>query len=194
MVLVNASATSIMMNDPALRVADKSFCADLKVSKPNERARKKYESSSVALPSIWGRKSLCHPRHLLTLSKKIVKSSLSRAELYAHRETTPYYPFCEELYQFATGKKKCDWIHCVHWTRLDTGSHTYSFPCGCTSPRFLNLKPLLHEFAMTMPRGYLDAVVLPNIRTEEGMAKFNTPGVGYFTVPRNQVFREASST
>ena len=148
--VVNASTTSIVMNDPALRVADKSFCADHKVSEPNRRARKKYESSSVALPSIWGRKNLCHPKHLITVSKKVVKSSLPRAELYAIRETTPYYPFCEELYQFATGKKKCDWIHCVHWTRLDTGTHTYSFPCGCTKPQLLNLKPLLSEFNIGM--------------------------------------------
>lgn len=52
-VTIEASTTSILMNDPALRVIDKSFCADRKVSEPNIRALKNYQSSSIALPSIW---------------------------------------------------------------------------------------------------------------------------------------------
>ena len=191
--IVEASATSILMNDPALRVVDKSFCADVhKVSEPNRRARKSYESSSVALPSIWGRKSLCHPKHLLCMpNMNIAKSRLSRAELYAHRETTPYYPYCEELYQFATGKKECNWIHCIQFDNLEGGAHTYSFPCGCIKPQYVDLKPLLDKFNIAMPCGNLDAVVLPDIRTEEGNAKFKS--VGHFTVPRNQHCKNGNS-
>ena len=182
-VTIEASTTSILMNDPALRVIDKSFCADRKVSEPNIRALKNYQSSSIALPSIWGRKSVCHPRH---------QSSFSRAQLYAHREVTPYYPYCKELYQFATGKKVCDWIHCIQSDNLEGGTYTYSFPCGCIRPQYLDLKPLLAKFKISLPCGNLDAVVLPDIRTDEGFMEFNN--VGYFTVPRNQVFREAAPT
>ena len=158
-VTIEASTTSILMNDPALRVIDKSFCADRKVSEPSIRALKNYQSSSIALPSIWGRKSVCHPRH---------QSSFSRAQLYAHREVTPYYPYCKELYQFATGKKVCDWIHCIQSDNLEGGVLTYSFPCGCIRPQYLDLKPLLAKFKISLPCGNLDAVVLPDIRTNEG--------------------------
>ena len=61
---IKSSVTSVVMNDPALRVVDKSFCADRKVSKASARALEKYENSRVVLPSIWGRKSLSHPKHL----------------------------------------------------------------------------------------------------------------------------------
>ena len=187
------------MNDPALRVVDKSFCADRKVSKASARALEKYENSRVVLPSIWGRKSLPHPKHLLASHPDyrnaiFYGSKLARADIYIARESTPFYPFCKELYRFATGEEKCDWIHCVSFSRLEAGTHTFSWPCGCTNPRIQDLDLLLTECKVSLPRSYTDAVVVPNLREESGWAKFTTPGIGYYPVPRNNVFREASST
>ena len=195
---IKSSTTRVVMNDPALRVVDKSFCADRKVSKDSTHALNKYESSSVVLPSIWGRKSLCHPKHLLSTGifrgAHACSSRLSRADIYVARETTPYYPFCKELYRFATGEEKCDWLHCVSLSRLEVGTHIYSWPCGCANTQILDLDPLLAKYNVGMPRGYTDAVVVPDLREESGWAMFTTPGIGYYPVPRNNVFREASST
>ena len=58
---------------------------------------------------------------------------MSKSDLLDSRDCIPYFPFCKELYEFATGVTDCDWVHFIGKDNKST-SNTYNFPCGCTNP------------------------------------------------------------
>ena len=113
------------MLDPALRRLPYPESGETK--KEVKKQLREYKKSSVRLPKIWARTTLLSPRHPSVTSRKSLKE---------HHETFPYFPFCDILYQIATGKKKCYWRHIV----LYCNTHlTYNFPCGCSNPHIENI-------------------------------------------------------
>ena len=122
------STTKKFMCDPKLRVRPPSLGGD-------KTARIKYEQSSIAMPSIWS----------WTMLRGMTRSSardypMSKSDLLDARDQVPYFPFCKELYNFATGVATCDWAHIVGEDSKST-NNTYNFPCGCTNPKIL-FRPL----------------------------------------------------
>ena len=115
------STTKKFMCDPKRRVRPPSLGGD-------KTARIKYEQSSIALPSIWSWTKLCGMTHSSARDLPMSKSDLLDA-----RDRVPYFPFCEELYNFATGVSACDWEHCINEDNKSS-TNTYIFPCGCTNP------------------------------------------------------------
>ena len=80
------------------------------------------------MPSIWS----------WTMLRGMTRSSardypMSKSDLLDARDQVPYFPFCEELYNFATGVSACDWEHCISKDNKSS-TNTYIFPCGCTNP------------------------------------------------------------
>ena len=69
-----------------------------------------------------------------------VNVGLSKSELVDSMDRVPYFPFCEELYKFATGVSPCNWEHYIG-EDSKSSTNTYIFPCGCTNPeiKFISL-------------------------------------------------------
>ena len=183
------NTTTVVMNNPALRVADKSYVLDEEVKEKYYDDLEEYKTSEVTLPAIWSRKTVNRPNHRCIIDNCVRQPP--RSELYSYREVTPYFPYCEALFNIATTEQKCDWIHGVHLADLKDETYIYNFPCGCNNPTMENTADLrrTHRIALSTWHS-TSAVVLPNVRTEEGMKLYNT--VGWFEVPKCQVFRKAS--
>ena len=117
--------TKKLMRDPRLRCRPPVFDDDKEIVFTERRA---YEQSSKELPAPWSWKMLqgMSSLHSATVQK-------SKFDLAEARDRIPYFPFCEELYKFATGKSKCNWEHCIS-EDSKSSTNTYIFPCGCTNP------------------------------------------------------------
>ena len=118
------STTKKYIRDPALRCRPAMYGDDMKVV----TARRAYEKSLVELPSTWSWKML--PGMTSSYS---VRSKVSKSYLVDSMNQVKYFPFCEELYEFATGVSDCDWEHCIG-EDSKSSTNTYNFPCGCTDP------------------------------------------------------------
>ena len=185
------NTTTVVMNNPGLRVKDKSNVCDKKERKEYFAKLEEYKTSEVVLPAVWARRSINHPAHFSPLENCVMK--LPKVDLYLHREATEYYPFCKHLFDVATTDQKCDWIHCVDYCCLKDETYIYNFPCGCNNQDLLNIDNLRRAYKVPMSTWHpTSAVVLPPISTEEGMKQYKD--IGWFEVPRCQVFREASPT
>ena len=114
------STSKKYINDPKLR-CHRYYGTDKKSDAAV--ARRAYEESMIQLPSIWSWKYL-------------TSGKLTHAAATARRDTTPYFPFNETVYKFATGASTCDWSHTLPMECKDTDA-TYNFPCGCENPRIL---------------------------------------------------------
>ena len=117
--------TKKLMCDPMLRCRPPTFDDDKGEVFTNRRA---YEKSSIELPAPWSWKML--QGMASSLSTTVQKSKFDLAD---SRDRIPYFPFCEELYKFATGKSECNWEHCIS-EDSKSSTNTYIFPCGCTDP------------------------------------------------------------
>ena len=116
------NTTTVVMNNPALRVADKSCVLNEEVEEKYYDDLEEYKTSEVILPAIWSRKTVNHPNHRCILDNCVKQPS--RSQLYKHREATPYFPYCKALFDIATTEQKCDWIHCVHTISTLRTKHT----------------------------------------------------------------------
>ena len=106
-------------------------------------------------------------------------------------EKPEYYPYCKALFDIATTNQKCDWLHCVDFAMLKDETYIYNFPCGCDKPTVLDSAVLRRTHRISLSTWHsTSAIVFPNIRTEGGMELFRA--IGWFEVPKCQVFREAS--
>ena len=115
------STTKKYMRDPALRCRPAMPGDDKKIA----AKRRAYEKSIVELPSTWSWKTLPG-----MTSSYTVRTGMSKSSVLAD---STYFPFCEELYNFATGETRCDWEHCIG-EDSKSSTNTYNFPCGCTNP------------------------------------------------------------
>jgi hypothetical protein len=116
------STTKKFIRDPKLRCRPTSLGG-------NKEARRNYKQSCVELSAIWS----------WTMLRGMTRSSvmdypMSKFDLLEARDRIPYFPFCKELYDFATGASACDWAHFIGEDNKST-SNTYNFPCGCTNPK-----------------------------------------------------------
>ena len=116
------STTKKFIRDPALRCCPTSLGG-------NKDDRRDYENSVVELPSIWSWKVLNGMTSSYTL-----RSGLSKSALVESMDSIPYFPFCEELYNFATSVSPCNWLHYIG-EDSKSSTNTYIFPCGCTNPK-----------------------------------------------------------
>ena len=183
------NTTTVVMNNPALRVPDQSCVLDDKTREKYYSDLEKYKTSQVVLPAIWARKTVNHPTHRSLLDNCIRQPP--KSELYRHREATAYYPFCEALFDIATTNQKCDWIHCVDYVCLKDETYIYNFPCGCDNPTLEDIAGLRRAHRIALATWHpTSAVVLPCVHTEDGMELYKA--IGWFEVPKCQVFREAS--
>jgi hypothetical protein len=165
------NTTTVVMNNPALRVADKSCVLNEEVEEKYYDDLEEYKTSEVILPAIWSRKTVNHPNHRCILDNCVKQPS--RSQLYKHREATPYFPYCKALFDIATTEQKCDWIHCVHNFHLKDETYIYNFPCGCSNPTLENTADLRRLVGLLTTWDSTSAVVLPNVRTDEGMRLYN---------------------
>ena len=117
--------------DPAIRCRPPTFGDDKKIATD----RRAYEQSSIELPAPWSWKMLQGMTSSLTTNVQ-----MSKSDLVDSRDRVPYFPFCEELYEFATGASDCNWEHCIG-EDSKSSTNTYIFPCGCTNPdiQFISL-------------------------------------------------------
>jgi len=118
------STTKKYMRDPALRCRP-AMPGDNKEIAAKRRA---YEKSIVELPSTWSWKTLPGMTSSYTVRTVVPKSTLADS-----MDRIAYFPFCEELYNFATGATHCEWEHCID-EDSKSSTNTYNFPCGCTNP------------------------------------------------------------
>ena len=63
-----------------------------------------------------------------------IRTKHSKSTRVDSMDTIQYFPFCEELYNFATSASRCNWLHIVGKNNKST-DYTYNFPCGCTNPK-----------------------------------------------------------
>ena len=187
------STSTAVINNPALRVADKSALPPN--SKGGEEYRSNlaaYKASEIELPSIWARKTLKRPGYFKP-NAQYLHQAPSKSELYQHREVTPYFPFCKPLFEIATTDRSCDWIHCAYFSRLTEGhTYHYNFPCGCHNPTIEDAGQFSKSHRITMPLWFLDsAIMLPNILTDDGMKLFQEHS--YFEIPKSYTFRGYSN-
>ena len=143
------NTTTVVMNNPALRVPDQSCVLDDRVRKKYYSDLEEYKISQVTLPAIWLRKTVNRPNHRCIIDNCVRQPP--RSELYSYREATPYFPYCEALFNIATTNQKCDWIHGVHLVDLKDETYIYNFPCGCNNPTMENTADLrrTHRIALT---------------------------------------------
>ena len=118
------SNTKKIICDPALRCRAVEPGDD----KDHKTKRLAYENSSVELPSIWSWKTL----RGMTDSFNVYTAA-PKSHLVDSMNNAPYFPFCQELYEFATGEAKCNWVHCID-EQIKSTDYTYNFPCGCANP------------------------------------------------------------
>ena len=111
--------------DPALRCRPPTFGDNKKIATD----RRAYEQSSIELPAPWSWKMLQGMTSSLTTNVQ-----MSKSDLVDSRDRVPYFPFCKELYEFATGASYCNWEHCIG-EDSKSSTNTYIFPCGCTNPK-----------------------------------------------------------
>ena len=95
------STTKKFMLDPALRCKPTSLGGD-------KDKRRDYENSVAEMPSIWSWKTLNGMTSTYTIRAKQSKSTLVES-----MDTIKYFPFCKELYKFATSASRCNWLHFV---------------------------------------------------------------------------------
>lgn len=139
---VNISIQTVKMLDPELRGPDKSDIL---------KAR---QSEKVTLPTPWSRKTLRSPLHY--------PHDRSLASLATHRKATPYYPYCEELYNFALKLSCCNWLHVVSEHNFSSDL-TYNFPCGCADPTITQIND--DDFAPYRLRQTTSAIMTPKLDT-----------------------------
>ena len=167
------STASIAMRDPAQRVlvlpGVKSVNGDQQAVKLMKDRHKQYMKSIVILPKIWGRLTQQSPHYPYTSS---------HSQLREYRETKPFFPFCERIYNFAVGKAKCTWNHQIHVSNLQL---TYNFPCGCSAPTIERINHL--------PNGYKPT----SARLEAVCSSSRSPATSY-EIPYCPAFRKSSST
>jgi hypothetical protein len=95
------STTKKFMLDPALRCKPASLGGD-------KDERRDYENSVAQMPSIWSWKTLGGMASTYSIRTKHSKSTRVDS-----MDTIQYFPFCEELYNFATSASRCNWLHIV---------------------------------------------------------------------------------
>ena len=185
------STSTAVINDPALRVADKSAILNPQERKTYKAKLAKYKASHAKLPSIWARKTVNHPSYYKPNAQYLGQAP-SKTELYHHREGTAYFPFCEPLYKIATTDQDCDWIHCAYFQRLTDDTYHYNFPCGCSNPTIVDAGQFNKSHRINMPGWFDDSArMLPNVHTDEGMELFQEHG--YVEIPKSYTFRGAST-
>ena len=118
------STTKKYMRDPALRCRPAMPGDDKEIA----AKRRAYEKSIIELPSIWSWKTLPGMTSSYTVRTAVTKSILADS-----MDRIQYFPFCEELYNFARGEARCDWQHFIG-EDSKSSTNTYNFPCGCTNP------------------------------------------------------------
>ena len=94
------NTTTVVMNNPALRVADQSCVLDESVREKYFDDLEEYKTSEVILPAIWLRKTVNRPNHRCIIDNCVRQPP--RSELYSYREATPYFPYCKALFNIAT--------------------------------------------------------------------------------------------
>jgi hypothetical protein len=123
------STTKKIIRDPAKRCRPP---IDGEVTKGVVQQRREYELSHKNLPRIWSWTMQQDVFTFTSLPHVIVPKS--KSDLLEARDRIPYFPFCKDLYKFATGASVCNWLHVVGEDN-ESSDYTYNFPCGCTNPQ-----------------------------------------------------------
>ena len=132
------NTTTVVMNNPALRVPDQSCVLDDRVREKYYSDLEEYKTSQVTLPAIWLRKTVNRPNHRCIIDNCVRQPP--RSELYSYREATPYFPYSVKLCSILLPLSRSVIGYTVSTSSTSRTKHTSTiFLAVVTTPRWRTL-------------------------------------------------------